>query len=72
MGVGWRRAHTRHACTAQRLRHFTNTYLERVAGHDLVVSAEADEGGAADLVEEELALVPPELPPERVVDGDLL
>lgn len=40
--------------------------------HDLVRPAEVEEDGAADVLQEEDALVPPELPAQRLVDRDLL
>lgn len=54
------------------LKEVVDVHLEDVGGHDLVVAAQADEGRAAHLVQEELAFVPPELPAQRVVDRDFL
>lgn len=54
------------------LEEVVDVHLEDVGRHDLVVAAQADEGRAAHLVQEELPLVPPELPAQRVVDRDFL
>jgi hypothetical protein len=40
--------------------------------HDLVPPTQVEEDGAANVLQEDDALVPPEVPPQRLVDRDLL